>query len=539
MTRVDPTPVRRLSFLRLFVALIVTGGLVVGGLFGYQMYAAQAASTTSSAWFGGYVDVTATPTYAFESPATGAGKQTVLSFVVASSATSCTPSWGTAYSLQQASDSLDLDRRIARLQQQGGDITVSFGGQANTELAVACTSVSQLAAAYSAVIDRYDLTTVDLDVEGTALQNTAANERRAEALAMLQKQRRAAGKPLAIWLTLPVTPDGLSVDGQKAVKETLAKKVDLAGINAMTMDYGSSREAGTSMATASEDALTATQRQLGILYRQTGTTLTSQTLWSKIGATPMIGQNDIADEVFTMKDAVALNAFAVSKGVGRMSMWSLNRDVTCGSNYTTLSVVSDSCSGVAQNGKHFASVLGKGYKGTIDSLAGKVTTAEPVSSASLKDNPKTSPYPIWTADNSYLQGTKIVWHRNVYEAKWWTQGDVPDNPVLNSWQTPWQLVGPVLKGEKPVAQPTLPAGTYPNWEGTTAFTTGSRVLFDGTPYQAKWWTQGDSPAAASANPDASPWVPLTLAQIAKVKAAGPGSATPIATPTTTPSAPAK
>ncbi|BDZ49697.1 hypothetical protein GCM10025867_19380 [Frondihabitans sucicola] len=122
-----------------------------------------------------------------------------------------------------------------------------------------------------------------------------------------------------------------------------------------------------------------------------------------------------------------------------------------------------------------------------------------------------------------FEGTKIVWHRNVYEAKWWTQGDVPDNPVLNSWQTPWQLVGPVLKGEKPVAQPTLPAGTYPNWDGTTAFTSGARVLFEGTPYQAKWWTQGDSPAAASSNPDSSPWVPLTLAQIAAVKASAASS----------------
>ncbi|BDZ49694.1 exported chitinase [Frondihabitans sucicola] len=527
VTRVDPTPVRRLSILRLFIAVVVTAGVVVGGLFGYQLYAAQAAGTTSSAWFGGYVDVTATPTYAFESPATNSGKQTVLSFVVASSADSCTPSWGAAYSLQQASDSLDLDRRIARLQQQGGDVTVSFGGQANTELAVACTSVSQLAAAYASVIDRYDLTTVDLDVEGTALQNVAANARRAEALALLQKERRAEGKPLAIWLTLPVTPDGLSVDGQKAVKETLAKKVDLAGVNAMTMDYGSSLAAGSNMAVAAEDALTATHRQLGILYGQTGTTLTSRTLWSKIGATPMIGQNDDADEVFTLKNATALNAFAVSKGVGRMSMWSLNRDVSCGSNYTTLTVVSDSCSGVDQHGQHFATLLGKHFKGTIDSLAGTVTTPEPVSSASLKDNPKTSPYPIWSADNSYLEGTKIVWHRNVYEAKWWTQGDVPDNPVLNSWQTPWQLVGPVLKGEKPVAQPTLPAGTYPNWDGTTAFTSGARVLFEGTPYQAKWWTQGDSPAAASSNPDSSPWVPLTLAQIAAVKAsAAPSSPAP-------------
>ena len=30
---------------------------------------------------------------------------------------------------------------------------------------------------------------------------------------------------------------------------------------------------------------------------------------------------------------------------------------------------------------------------------------------------------------AYPKNTKIVWHHNVYEAKWWTQGDVPDAPV--------------------------------------------------------------------------------------------------------------
>ncbi|ARC56061.1 putative bifunctional chitinase/lysozyme [Frondihabitans sp. 762G35] len=522
MSGVGAVPVRRLSFLRLSIAVLVTAALATGGVLGYQMYAAQASASTSAAWFGGYVDVTATPTFAFENPATAAGKQAVLSFVVSSKTDACTPSWGGAYSLDEASARLDLDRRIARLQQQGGQVAVSFGGQANQELAVGCTSVTQLAAAYRSVVERYDVTTIDLDVEGTALENTAANQRRAEAIALVQKERRASGSSLAVWLTLPVTPDGLAVAGQDAVRATLAGKVDVAGVNAMTMDYGASLETGVGMATAAERAVTATQRQLGILYRQQGTTLTNGTLWSKVGATPMLGQNDDADEVFTTADAATFNAFAVAHGLGRMSVWSLNRDVPCGSNYVTLTVVSDSCSGVSQKGAAFATALGKHFAGSIDALSGKVTTSEALSATTLKDDPETSPYAIWSGENSYLQGTKIVWHHSVYQAKWWTQGDVPDNPVLNSWQTPWQLIGPVLKGEKPIPQPTLPAGTYPDWAGTATYSKGARVLFDGTPYQAKWWTQGDSPAAASSNADGSPWVPLTLAQIDAVKAGSAG-----------------
>lgn len=516
------TPTRRLSIPRLIVAIVVTAAVVFGAIFGYQMYSANAAAKTTGSWYAGYVDVTATPTFAFETPATTAGKQVVLSFIVASPSSGCTPSWGAAYTMDQASASLDLDRRIARLQQQGGDVAVSFGGQANQELATTCTSVTQLAAAYESVIDRYNLTTVDMDVEGAALSDTAANERRAEALALVQKNRRAEGKSLAVWLTLPVTPDGLATDGQNAVRTTLAKKVDLAGVNAMTMDYGSSLPANTTMAAASEEALTATQRQLGILYRQHGTTLTSATLWSKVGATPMLGQNDDVNEVFTLADATALNSFAVSHGLGRMSVWSANRDVSCGSNYVTLTVVSDSCSGVAQHGAHYATALSKHFSGSIDLLSKTVTTSEPVTAQSLKDNPKTSPYQIWSPEGEYLEGTKVVWHHNVYSAKWWSQGDVPDNPVLNSWQTPWLLIGPVLKGEKPIEQPTVAKGTYPEWSGTVAFQKGDRVLFDGTPYQAKWWTQGDSPAAASSNADGSPWVALTLAQITALKQGASG-----------------
>lgn len=87
------------------------------------------------------------------------------------------------------------------------------------------------------------------------------------------------------------------------------------------------------------------------------------------------------------------------------------------------------------------------------------------------------------------------------------------NPVLQQWQTPWELIGPVLPGEKPIPQPTLPEGTYPNWSGTAIYNTGDRVLFNGVPYQAKWWNTGQSPAAATSNPDSSPWVPLTQEQI--------------------------
>jgi chitinase len=513
----ESTGARRRSIVRLFVALVATAAIVAGAGFGYQLWVSNSASATPrGGWFAAYVDVTATPNYAFESPTANSGKNVVLSFIVSDPTNACTPSWGGAYSMDQASASLDLDRRVARLEQLGGDVSVSFGGQRNDELAKDCTSVSKLEAAYTSVIDRYNLTTIDLDLEGDSLSDAAAANRRATAIAAVQKAQRAAGKNLAVWLTLPVAPTGLAVDGQNAVRTALSHGVDLAGVNAMTMDYGSSKGVGQSMLDATTSALTETQRQLGVLYRQAGTTLSDATLWSKIGVTPMIGQNDTRDEVFSLDAAKGLSAFIAEHKLGRASMWSLNRDRTCGSNYVDVKVVSDSCSGVVQSKIRFADVLSTNLKSRPSTSAATVTTKEPIDAKALKDDPATSPYPIWAQDASYLQGTKIVWHHNVYVAKWWTSGDLPDNPVLNSWETPWTLVGPVLPGETPIPVPTLPAGTYPDWSGAAVYEKGDRVLFDGVPFQAKWWNQQDSPDAASSNPDGSPWVPLTEQQIQQV-----------------------
>lgn len=502
---------RRLSPWRVMLAVMIVVGLGTGSYFGFQRWESERSSASTEPWFASYVDVTSTPTFPFEQVGETDNKDVVLSFIVSSTSKECVPAWGGVFTLDGASDTLDLDRRIARLNQQGGNITVSFGGLKNTELASSCDDVASLKAAYRSVIDRYDINTIDLDIEQNNLKDTVAGERRAQAIAELQAERRAAGKSLAVWMTLPVSPTGLTEDGTRTVSQMLDKKVDLAGVNAMTMDYGQSLD-GLSMIDATKKALTSTHRQLGVLYQRTGIYLNDATLWSKIGVTPMIGQNDFENEVFTLDDARLLNEFARSKGVGRMSMWSANRDLACGSNYTNTKIVSDSCSGVKEKSGAFAKALSAGFDGSFALSAGVVTNAD-AKIQQEADDPATSPYQIWSEVGAYLQGTKVVWKHNVYEAKWWTQGNQPDNPVLQEWETPWKLVGPVLPGEKPVQQATLPAGTYPEWSGSTEYDTSQRVLFKGVPYQAKWWSMGQSPAAANSNPDASPWVPLTQAQI--------------------------
>ena len=219
--------------------------------------------------------------------------------------------------------------------------------------------------------------------------------------------------------------------------------------------------------------------------------------------------------MFDLDDAVALNLFAQEQGVGRMSMWSANRDISCGENYVDLKVVSDVCSGITAPAFAFGQILSVGFDGDLMQQA-TMLTVDPEANVHIVDNPETSPYQIWRDTGIYLKGTKVVWRGHVYEAKWWTKNDLPDNPILQAWETPWQLIGPVLSTDKPMEQLVLPASTFPQWYGQSIYDAGDRVLFDGQAFRAKWWNQGESPAASAANPESSPWIPLTREQVLEI-----------------------
>ncbi|WP_259678261.1 chitinase [Arthrobacter oryzae] len=527
-------PGRKLSLVRLGLLTGVVAAISAGGVAAWGNFQDVQAAGSIPSIFSGYVDVTATPRHAFEAPVSKEATNVALSFIVADPQEPCTPSWGAAYGLSEASSDLDLDRRVARLQQLGGTVSVSFGGQANKELATTCLDQEKLTAAYRTVIDRYNVDSIDLDIEGDALSDVAALDRRSVAIAAIQQDRQKEGKSLSAWLTLPVDPNGLTAVGTEAVRRTVAAGTDLAGVNIMTMDYGGSRLTDRSMAQNAVSAAEATHRQLSEIYRAAGNELGTETVWRKIGLTPMIGQNDIIGEIFTLKDAQELSTYAREKGIGRVSMWSLNRDRTCSPNYPDVKQVSDSCSGVDQAGSSFAAILAAGVAGSPvpDATApaqrdGNAAGGQQSPAPAVTDDPATSPYPVWSEGSAYAANDRVVWHANVYEAKWWTRGETPDNPVLQGSATPWRILGPVLPGDRPAPQLTAPAGTAPAWDPATIYRKGDRVLFDGRVFEAKWWTQTDSPEARLQGAPDSPWTKLSDAQLLELMPAVP------ATPATT------
>jgi chitinase len=502
-----PARRRRLSATRVVLALALMGALVALGLSDVPatlVPRAEGAVAEDDAWFAPYVDVTLTPTFRFEDPEVNPLDDLVLAFVVADPADGCTPSWGATYGLDDAATAIDLDRRIERVRDRGGDVIVSFGGQRNDELAVACDDGDALVAAYRSVIDRYGLSTIDLDIEGDALGDVAANERRADALAVLQAEYRAQDRPLAVWLTVPVSPQGLDAAGVALVDTNLEAGVDVAGVNLMTMDYGASRDPSVAMADATEDAIVAAHRQLDGAYRRADQRLDAAQLWHKLGATPMIGQNDTPLDVFQLEDAAALLDLVDDRGLGRVSLWSLNRDGACGPN-VDISRVSNFCTGLVQEPLAFSAAFGV-LPGRFGGVAHLETTID--TSPIPVDDPAHSPYPIWDDVHGFDAGDKVVWHGNVYEAKWWNIASPPDAPVVNEWDTPWSLVGPVLPTDVPATTTTVPRGTYPEWDDEAEYEVGDRVQLDGIGYEAKWYTQGFPPDTDVPNDWDTPWAPI-------------------------------
>lgn len=313
--------------------LLVAGGVAfVFGSGGGSTTKVTKAPTGAPPWYAPYADVSL-PMPQFP------GRHIVLGFILGNR---CAPTWGGGQALAQATT---INSRIRQTQATGNQVIASFGGEAGPELAVSCTNPAQLKGAYQAVVRRYGLTMVDLDIESEKSLDPTVNARRAQAIATLQHAQATAGKPLSVWLTLAVTPSGLVSTGIATIKQMMAAGVTVSGVNVMAFDYG--RLDRQTVLNASENAVTATAAQV----RRLG--LNS---WSEVGATIMVGNTDTPGQEWSLASARSFYTFAHAHRLGRLSIWSLARDKQCLGNPPQ---PNDFCSGIAQQPLKFSSLLGR------------------------------------------------------------------------------------------------------------------------------------------------------------------------------------
>jgi hypothetical protein len=204
--------------------------------------------------------------------------------------------------------------QIEAIRKRGGDVIISFGGQAGRELAIVEEDPDALEKMYQSIIDRYKFTWLDFDIEGSNLEkNPQASERRNAVLARLQKKNPG----LTISYTLPVDPNGITQASRKLLADAKAKGVKVYSANLMVMYFGQRFiNKGKSEGELGIDAAKAAYAQVQKIDPAL-----------QIGLCPCLGRNGSGDEVFTIEDAKTLKAFAdKTPGVCSLHFWSVNGD---------------------------------------------------------------------------------------------------------------------------------------------------------------------------------------------------------------------
>ena len=220
------------------------------------------------------------------------------------------PAWDGRFPMEQ-----DIYKeQIDAIRKRGGDVIMSFGGEAGKELANLIDDPAQLEAAYQRVVDQYKFTWLDFDIEGNNLDHGKLDsERRNTALASLQKKNPG----LIISYTLPVNPDGLSEESRALLIDAKARGVKVDSVDIMVMFFGKKfiNQGKSEGQLGIESALKAREQ-----LQQIDATV-------EIGLCPCLGRNGSKEEVFTLDDAKTLMAFAdETPWVCSLHFWSINAD---------------------------------------------------------------------------------------------------------------------------------------------------------------------------------------------------------------------
>lgn len=251
-----------------------------------------------------YVDMSAYPPFDFVAASRATGHGTFcLGYV-----TSCggVPAWAGVVAI----DTLYLADHVRRLRLGGGDVVVSVGGPDGVDLAEDLREPADLAAAYSAVVDAYQVSWLEFAPCGPALAPDLVHVRN-RAIAMLQRRKPRVTTSYA----LPAGLEGLTADAVGVLRSAAQHGVRVDVVTVLAHDLGAPNPAGSMGRYVRQALLNARPVVQEVLPG------------AAMGVCVTIGVNDVQAEVFDVRDARSLGA-AVSElpWVRYVSFWSANRD---------------------------------------------------------------------------------------------------------------------------------------------------------------------------------------------------------------------
>ena len=202
----------------------------------------------------------------------------------------------------------------------GKKYIISTGGAAATFTCGSDAGFSKFVSSYMSP----NLIGVDFDIEGGQDQAIIAN------LVARVKAAQTAFPNLRFSFTLATLGAAGGGNQLNQLGTWVMQAIQSAGlswsnvfINLMVMDFGS----------ASSVCILGSDGACDMYQSAVAAAESMHTYWSvpysSIELTPMIGGNDTPSNIFTLANANSLSAYALSKGLGGMHHWSLDRDTDC------------------------------------------------------------------------------------------------------------------------------------------------------------------------------------------------------------------
>jgi chitinase len=399
-------------------------------------------------------------------------KAFTLAFILAENS-GCTPAWdGTA---DVGSDS-QVAGIINTIRSAGGDVVASVGGYGGTKLGQVCGSADATAAAYQKVISKYSLKAIDFDLEEPEYENTAAINNELGAAKILQ----ANNPGLVVQITTAGTTSGTGYFGQNVLNT--AKSIGFTPTNFTIMPF----DGGFNGASSQVSALQAFNTMLMNTF-----SWDSATAYNHEGFSGMNGRSD-SGEMFTLADFNTILNFAQSNHMSKFTFWSVNRDRQCSppdNNGTT----SGTCSSTPQNDWDFSRVIAKfsGVTPPPPNTPPPGATATPTSGTG--NTGSCAGVAAYSSSAVYTNGMQVVYNNQLWQAKWWTQGETPSTGGSGVWT----LVGSCGGSGSATATPGSGSGQCAGvaaYSSSAVYTNGMKVVYNNQLWQAKWWTQGEAPS---------------------------------------------